>query len=33
MIVLCYLNSGMGSMNIPTEDLSRHKVRIDADYF
>ena len=27
-----YLN-GMGSINIPTEDLSRHTVRIDADIF
>ena len=24
IIELCYLNSGMGSINIPTEDLSRH---------
>ena len=26
-IVLCYLNSGMGSINILTEDLSCHKNR------
>ena len=26
-VVLCYLNSGMGSLNIPTENLSRHKIR------
>ena len=32
IIVLRYLN-GMGSINIPTEDLLRHKVRIDADNF
>ena len=30
-IVLCFLNSGMGSINIITEDLSRHTVRIDAE--
>ena len=33
IIVLCYLNSWMGSINTPTEDLSRHKVRLDADNF
>ena len=27
IILMCYLNSGMGSINIPTEDLSRHKIR------
>ena len=25
--------NGMGSINIPTEDLLRHKVRIDTDNF
>ena len=33
IIVPCYLNSGMGSINIPSEDLSRHKLffLINAD--
>ena len=31
IIVLCYLNSGVGSINIPTEDLLRHFFLIDAD--
>ena len=26
IIVLCYLNRGIGSINIPTEDLSCHKL-------
>ena len=33
IIIPRYLNSGMGSINIPTDDFSRHKVRINTDNF